>query len=71
MSHQIHYKEHHYIGVIIGPYSTERAATSKMKGEVFVFHVFNNQTYKLNFNLNPSKYILLQDIQEIVRNKGE
>jgi len=69
MSHQIHYKEHHYIGVIIGPYSTERSASARMKGEVFVFHVFNNQTYKLNFSLNPSKEILLQDLEQIVKKK--
>lgn len=65
MTHQSHYKEHHYVGVIIGPYSTERSANAKLKGEVFVFHVFNNQTYKLNFNLNPSKHLLLQDLEEI------
>jgi len=51
--------------VIIGPYSTERPAT-KMKGEVFVFHVYNNQTYKLNFTIVPDKRLFSRDLEEIV-----
>ena len=65
MSHEIHYKDHHYIGVIVGPYSTERRMSNN-KSEIFVFHVHGNQTYKLNFNVEPVLYITQRDKEEIV-----
>lgn len=62
LTHQIHYKDHHYIGVIIGPYEKP---TSK-KGEIFVFHVAGTQTYKLNFMIEPTQSLSQYDIEEIV-----
>jgi len=52
--------------VIIGPYSTERGF-SKTKGEIFVFNVLNNQTYKLDYHIKPSMYLEQRDLLEIVR----
>jgi len=52
--------------VIIGPYSTERGF-SRTKGEVFVFHVFNGTTYKLNYNIKPTLYLEQQDFLDMVR----
>jgi len=41
-----------YIGVIIGPYDTDKNAP-KRKGDVFVFNVVDNKTYKLGYKLKP------------------
>lgn len=65
MSHQIHYKDHQYIGVIIGPYMIDKNP-AKTKGDCFVFHVHNNQTYKLNYSVTSVQSIPQRDIKEIV-----
>jgi hypothetical protein len=61
----VHYKDHAYIGVIVGPYSLDKAA-SKTKGDIFVFNVNNNQTYKLAFKMQPSTFLDVNDFEEIV-----
>jgi len=64
LNHQNFYKDHPYLGIIIGPYNTERGF-SKTKGEVFVFNVLNNQTYKLDYQIKPSPYLEQRDVLEI------
>ena len=65
LDHQHHYKDQPYIGVIVGPYPTDKSG-SRTKGDMFVFHVNANQTYKLNFQMEPMAFLSATDWEELV-----